>query len=156
MVARLNFVAQDRPDVQYATKEVCREMSAPTVGGLRKLKRLARYLKGKPRVRLRYKKKEQFDEVTCVVDADYGGCSATRRSTSGGVVRCGSHCVKTWSVTQPVVAVDRRGGVLRRGEGRRSGPGCGKYDAGPWRASERSVARGFLCRERSGGEEGAW
>ena len=28
--ARLNFMAQDCPDVQFATKEICREMSSPT------------------------------------------------------------------------------------------------------------------------------
>ena len=53
LVAKLNFVAQGRPDIQYATREVRREMGAPTARGLRKMKRLARYLRGAPRARLR-------------------------------------------------------------------------------------------------------
>ena len=42
--ARLNFVAQDSPDIHFATKEVCREMSEPTRSSWVRLKRLARYL----------------------------------------------------------------------------------------------------------------
>lgn len=37
--ARCNDLAFDRPDIQFATKEVCREMSSPTTASLRRLKR---------------------------------------------------------------------------------------------------------------------
>ena len=47
--ARVNYVAQDRSDIQYAVKELCRRMSAPTAGDMKKLVRLGRYLVGKPR-----------------------------------------------------------------------------------------------------------
>ena len=33
-------------------------------------------------------------------DADWGGCKKTRKSTSGGVVMKGDHCIKFWSKTQ--------------------------------------------------------
>ena len=55
-VAKLNCVAQDRPGIRYATEEVRRGMSAPTVGGLRKLERVAQNLRGGPRTRLSYKR----------------------------------------------------------------------------------------------------
>ena len=42
--ARANFMSQDCPDVKFATKEVCREMSAPTEGSWARLKHLVRYL----------------------------------------------------------------------------------------------------------------
>lgn len=45
MSARCNCLAQDRSDIQSSVKEVARGMSASTKGYLRKLKRLARYLK---------------------------------------------------------------------------------------------------------------
>ena len=48
LAARVNYLSQDRPDIQYAAKEVCRDMSQPTVRGEAKLKRLARYLVGAP------------------------------------------------------------------------------------------------------------
>ena len=50
MVARLNYLSQDRSDIQFAVKEVCRGMSKPTEGDVLKLKRLGRYLKDHPRL----------------------------------------------------------------------------------------------------------
>lgn len=41
--ARANFLAQDRPEIQYSVKEICRGMSNPTTDDLTQLKRLARY-----------------------------------------------------------------------------------------------------------------
>lgn len=54
-VARLNYVCSERPDIQYSTKELARSMTAPTVFEVFKLKRLARYLKGRPRLQIMYK-----------------------------------------------------------------------------------------------------
>ena len=48
LVARANYLAMDRSDIQNAVKEVCKTMAKPTVGCRRKLKRLARYLLGSP------------------------------------------------------------------------------------------------------------
>ena len=31
--ARANYLAADRPDIMYCVKEICRQMSRPTVGG---------------------------------------------------------------------------------------------------------------------------
>ena len=50
IAARLNFMAADMPDIQFATKEACREMSAPTRASWKKLKRIGRYLVGRSRV----------------------------------------------------------------------------------------------------------
>ena len=44
LVARANYLSQDRSDIQFAVKELSRTMSKPTVGDLKKLKRLGRYL----------------------------------------------------------------------------------------------------------------
>ena len=33
VAARCNYLSFDRPDIQYATKEVCREMAKPTTEG---------------------------------------------------------------------------------------------------------------------------
>jgi hypothetical protein len=50
IAARLNYLSQDSPDIQFAAKEVCRDMSKPSVGSWRKLKVLARFLLGRERV----------------------------------------------------------------------------------------------------------
>ena len=54
LAAQANFLAQDRPDIAYAVKELCRGMSKPTARDMEALKRLARYLAGKPRVILHF------------------------------------------------------------------------------------------------------
>ncbi len=52
--ARLNFMAQVCPDVQFATKEVCRETSSPTRGSWARAKRMARCLLSRERAVHRY------------------------------------------------------------------------------------------------------
>ena len=49
MVARANYLAQDRSDIGFAVKELSRSMAKPTECDMAKLKRLGRYLKGCPR-----------------------------------------------------------------------------------------------------------
>ena len=44
VAARANYLAPDRPDMLYASKEVCREISSPSVGGLEKMMGLANSL----------------------------------------------------------------------------------------------------------------
>ena len=48
--ARANYLAQDKPDVAFSTKELCREFAVPTRDSYMKLKRVVRYLLGMPRL----------------------------------------------------------------------------------------------------------
>ena len=48
--ARSNYLSADRIDSQFACKEICRSMSTPTEQGRQALKRLGRYLCGRPRL----------------------------------------------------------------------------------------------------------
>ncbi len=38
-------------------------------------------------------------------DTDFAGCKRTRRSTSGGAVMLGNHCIKTYSQMQDTIAL---------------------------------------------------
>ena len=108
VVARANFIAQGRPDIRYSVKELCRDMARPTRGSFRKLKKLARYLKGQPRMvqKIRLDGGEIEDqEIKVVVDSDWAGCTSTRRSSNGGCILVGDVCLKAWSSTQNVVAL---------------------------------------------------
>ena len=49
LVSRCNYLAPDRLDMAFTVKGLARAMAKPTRGDLQKLKRLGRYLKGKPR-----------------------------------------------------------------------------------------------------------
>ena len=44
------------------------------------------------------------EHVNVWTDSDHAGCLETRKSTSGGVAMIGEHCIKSWSVTQSVIA----------------------------------------------------
>ena len=65
LAARANYLALNRMDLQYATKEVCRGMAAPTRGHVKKLRRLIRYLIEAPRVVTEYKFQGDVREMRC-------------------------------------------------------------------------------------------
>ena len=103
--ARANYIAQDRPDIAFSTKELCREFAIPNKDSYVKLKRVCRYLVGLPRLVCNYHWQEEPDGVDTFVDTDFAGCKTTRRSTSGGVVLYGTHCIRHWSSTQTTISL---------------------------------------------------
>jgi hypothetical protein len=107
LAATANFLAQDRPDIQYAAKEICRDMSRPTAASLRKLKRLSRFLVKYPRLVWRFgaADEEDVNYVDAWTDSDWAGCLGTRKSTSGGAVGICGGTLKTWSSTQGTIAL---------------------------------------------------
>ena len=116
LAASANYLAQDRPDIQYAVKEVARRMSRPRRDDWLLLKRLARYLVGAPRAVLQYGWQHRPELLDVFVDADWAGCKPSLRSTSAGTIRHGWHTVKTWSTTQTVVKEHRlTGNVVKVG-----------------------------------------
>ena len=62
--ARANYLAADRPDLQYAAKEICRHMAKPTELSLLALKRLCRYLLGCKRLVYHYEW-QRADTIDC-------------------------------------------------------------------------------------------
>ena len=100
IVATVNYLATDQPDLQFASKEACRDMSAPSPQSWAKLKRIGRYLVGRTQAVWKFPWKKGPGSWRVTVDSDWAGDRATRRSTSGGIIRLGEHCLKTWSSTQ--------------------------------------------------------
>ena len=92
--ARANYLCLDRPDIGFATKECMRRLSAPTQADMVAPKKLGRYLRGRPRVVSVFKYCQ--DPCTLVIegDSDHAGCTRTRKSTTGGVIRWGTHTLK--------------------------------------------------------------
>ena len=105
LAARANFMTLDRADTQYAVKEICRGMARPTVGHWRRLKRLGRYLRGRPRVVSLFRYQARGRVIDGYSDSDWAGCRRTARSTSGGATMPGSHEPKSWSATQKNVTL---------------------------------------------------
>ena len=52
--ARINYIALDRPDLSFASRVASSHMSCPKEGDDQLINRIIRYLKGKPRVAIRY------------------------------------------------------------------------------------------------------
>ena len=115
--ARANYLAQDRPDIAFATKELCCEFCQPSKRSYERLKRVGRDLAGHHRMAYKYKYLDaipEYIEVYC--DTVFAGCKATRRSTSGGVacLAClGPHSVQHWSKTQSTVSLSSGEAELR-------------------------------------------
>ena len=105
VAARSNYLGMDRPDIMYTAKEICREMSAPTTRSLRRVKRLARFLKERPRLVWKYPMQEEQEVMDVYADASWAGCRVSRKSTSGGCIMLGRHCLKAWAKTQAVIAL---------------------------------------------------
>ena len=105
VTARLNFLAQDRTDIQHATKEVSRCMSAPRVGDPQALNHIGRYLLHRPRATYLYKFQNVPSEFTVFSDTDWAGCRSTLKNTSGGIILHGDHFIKSWSRQQNLVSL---------------------------------------------------
>ena len=86
VAARLNYMGADRPDVTFASKELMRHLSKPTVKDLSALKRAGRFMLGARRLVCKYPWRPLSKEVTILVDANFAGYHQTRLSTVGGVV----------------------------------------------------------------------
>ena len=59
----------------------------------------------KTRLLVKYDYQPLPENLDVVVDTDFAGCPTTRKSTSGGVVKLGEHCIRAWSSNQAVIAL---------------------------------------------------
>lgn len=118
LAARGNHLALDRPELAYASKELCRHFSQPGRNAVLALKRLVRFIIGAPRLVWKYEFQKPTETLRTYVGTDFGGCVHTRRSTSGGVAMRGTHILKHWSATQSTVCLSsgeaKLGGICPR------------------------------------------
>ena len=101
VIARTNFLAQDRMDLQYSVKEAARGVAVPRQSDYEKLVRIAKYLLGHPKFAIQ----KGVHSLNCFGDSDFAGEMSARKSTSGGILCLGDHAIKTWSSTQSVIAL---------------------------------------------------
>ena len=79
-------------------------MASPTQLSVQDMKRLVRYLVGRPRLVHHYEwQKSAVLEVHS--DTDWAGCVRTRKLTTGGCATPGKHLVKSWSSTQASISL---------------------------------------------------
>jgi hypothetical protein len=92
-----------RPDIAYAVSCLSRFMANPTDAHANALKRVFRYLNGTRDLELVYR--GRLHPLQGYTDADWGGDTATRRSTSGYLFNVGSGVISWSSKRQPTVAL---------------------------------------------------
>ena len=105
LAARLNYLSMDRPDLQFSAKEVAKRMAKPREEDWSKLKRVARYLVGAPRLVQKFQWQRMPEKLHTFTDSDWAGDRESRKSTSGGAITWGCHTIKTWSTTQQTIAL---------------------------------------------------
>ena len=98
-------MSQDSPELMYPAKEVSSEMANPIRGGWKRLKKVTRFVKSRRAVVWEFPWQDECLELEAYADSDWGGRRGSRKSTSGGLVMLGKHCIKTWSSTQGAVAL---------------------------------------------------
>ena len=121
-VMRASYLSQDRPDVQESVRILACSMSEPRLGDLADLKRLARYLKGRPRADLQFPC--QWGATSCAKfrgqtpfnsepgsclhifsDADWAGDPTSRKSATGFVAMRAGGCLRSSSTTQTIIGL---------------------------------------------------
>lgn len=80
-------------------------MSKPTRGDRHRLKRLGRYLLGRPSIQQIYHWQDTRPILKVFADAGRAGGRETRKPTTGGRVMLGSHALKDWSKTRALIVL---------------------------------------------------
>nr|GEU88607.1 putative ribonuclease H-like domain-containing protein [Tanacetum cinerariifolium] len=84
MIGSLMYLTSSRPDIMFTVYACARFQVIPKVSHLHAVKRIFRYLKGKPHLGLWYPKDSPLNLVA-YSDSDYPGASLDRKSTTGVV-----------------------------------------------------------------------
>ena len=107
IAATVNYLALDRPDLQFTAGVLGRTAARPTTRSWANLKKVGRYLIGHPVMIFRYAwcDFEAMSKLIVYADSDWAGCRVKRRSVSGGLVTLGGGVLKGWSNRQASVAL---------------------------------------------------
>ncbi|GKC86149.1 putative ribonuclease H-like domain-containing protein [Tanacetum coccineum] len=103
MIGTLMYLTSSRPDIMFAVCACSRFQVTPKVSHMHAVKRIFRYLKGKPTLGLWYPKDSPMDLIA-YSDSDYAGASIDRKSTTGGCQFLGSRLVSWQCKKQTIMA----------------------------------------------------
>nr|GEX69779.1 hypothetical protein [Tanacetum cinerariifolium] len=103
MIGSLMYLTSSRPDIMFAVCACAQFQVTQKASHLYAVKRIFRYLKGKPHLGLWYPKDSPFDLVA-YLDSDYVGASLDIKSTTGGCQFLGCRLISWQCKKQTVVA----------------------------------------------------
>ncbi|GKC83766.1 putative ribonuclease H-like domain-containing protein [Tanacetum coccineum] len=103
MIGSLMYLTASRPDIMFAVCACARFQVTPKTSHLLAVKRIFRYLKGKPTLGLWYSRDSPF-ELVAYTDSDYARATQDRKSTTGGCQFLGNRLISWQCKKQTVVA----------------------------------------------------
>ncbi|GKD57910.1 hypothetical protein Tco_1291297, partial [Tanacetum coccineum] len=103
MIGSLMYLTAFRPDIIFAVCACSRFQVTPKSSHLSAVKRIFRYLKGKPKVGLWYPKVSSFD-LESYSDSDYAGANFDRKSITGGCQFLGRRLISWQCKKKTIVA----------------------------------------------------
>ncbi|GJX76006.1 putative ribonuclease H-like domain-containing protein [Tanacetum coccineum] len=103
MIGSLMYLTASRPDIMFAVCACARFQVSPKSSHLLAVKRIFRYVKGKPSLGLWYSKDSPL-ELVAYTDSDYAGAIQDRKSTTGGCQFLGNRLISWQCKKQTVVA----------------------------------------------------
>ncbi|GJS51507.1 putative ribonuclease H-like domain-containing protein, partial [Tanacetum coccineum] len=103
MIGSLMYLTASRPDIMYAVCVCSRFQVTPKTSHLNAVKRIFKYLKGKPNLGLWYPRDSPLD-LEAFSNSDYGGSNLDRKSTIGGCQFLGQRLISWQCKNQTIVA----------------------------------------------------
>ncbi|XP_039170468.1 uncharacterized mitochondrial protein AtMg00810-like [Eucalyptus grandis] len=103
LVGGLQYLTLTHPDIAYATNMLCQKMQQPTIADFNNLKRVLRYVKGTISCGI-FLHSRSSKQLYGFSDADWAGCTETRRSTTGFCTFLGSNLISWTAKKQPTVS----------------------------------------------------
>ena len=104
MIGSLMYLTASRPDITFAVSSCSRYQASPRESHDVAVKRILRYLKGKPRLGLWYPHSAEL-KLFAFSDSDFGGCGLDRKSSSGACQYLGERLVAWQCKKQTVVSI---------------------------------------------------
>ncbi|GKB46356.1 uncharacterized mitochondrial protein-like protein [Tanacetum coccineum] len=101
MIGSLMYLTASRPDIMFAVCACARFQVTPKTSHLLAVKRIFRYLKGKPTLDLWNSKDFPF-EIDSYTNSDYAGATQDRKSTTGGCQFLGNRLI-SWQYKKQIV-----------------------------------------------------
>ncbi|GKB84397.1 hypothetical protein Tco_0956669 [Tanacetum coccineum] len=103
MIGSSMYLTTSRPDIMFAVCACARFQVTPKISHLLSVKRIFRYLKGKPTLGLWYSRDSPF-ELVAYTDSNYAGATLDRKSTTGGCQFLGNRLI-SWQCKKKIVVV---------------------------------------------------
>ncbi|GJU86104.1 putative ribonuclease H-like domain-containing protein, partial [Tanacetum coccineum] len=103
IIGSLMYLTASRPDIMFSVCACSRFQVTPKISHLQAVKRIFRYLKGKPKLGLWYPRESSFDLIA-YSDSDYGGANLDRKSITGGCQFLGHRLISWQCKKQTIVA----------------------------------------------------